>query len=64
MDSKKASEKLLGSIDIDHESYKLGHTKVLLKFDFDLANHKRKQLTFQNPVHFLLEFARAVWRFF
>lgn len=28
IDNKKASEKLLGSLDIDHEQYKLGHTKV------------------------------------
>ncbi|ELK31854.1 Myosin-4 [Myotis davidii] len=27
IDSKKASEKLLGSIDIDHTQYKFGHTK-------------------------------------
>ncbi|XP_070989843.1 myosin heavy chain, fast skeletal muscle-like [Oncorhynchus clarkii lewisi] len=29
MDNKKASEKLLGSIDINHEDYKFGHTKDL-----------------------------------
>jgi myosin heavy subunit len=29
IDSKKASEKLLGSIDIDHTQYKFGHTKVI-----------------------------------
>jgi len=28
IDNKKASEKLLGSIDIDHTQYKFGHTKV------------------------------------
>uniref|UniRef100_A0A8C0FS13 MYSS protein n=1 Tax=Bubo bubo TaxID=30461 RepID=A0A8C0FS13_BUBBB len=28
IDSKKASEKLLGSIDVDHTQYKFGHTKV------------------------------------
>ncbi|XP_024001556.1 myosin-1-like [Salvelinus sp. IW2-2015] len=28
MDNKKASEKLLGSIDVNHEDYKFGHTKV------------------------------------
>jgi len=28
MDSKKASEKLLGSIDVDHTQYRFGHTKV------------------------------------
>lgn len=28
IDSKKACEKLLGSIDIDHTQYKFGHTKV------------------------------------
>ncbi|XP_065271768.1 myosin heavy chain, skeletal muscle, adult isoform X2 [Emys orbicularis] len=31
MDSKKASEKLLGSIDIDQTQYKFGHTKVFFK---------------------------------
>lgn len=28
IDNKKGAEKLLGSLDIDHEQYKLGHTKV------------------------------------
>lgn len=28
IDNKKASEKLLGSIDVDHTQYKFGHTKV------------------------------------
>ncbi|XP_061588849.1 myosin-7-like [Cololabis saira] len=31
IDNKKASEKLLGSLDIDHEQYRLGHTKVFFK---------------------------------
>uniref|UniRef100_H2LNX8 Myosin heavy chain, fast skeletal muscle-like n=1 Tax=Oryzias latipes TaxID=8090 RepID=H2LNX8_ORYLA len=31
MDNKKASEKLLGSIDVDHSQYKFGHTKVFFK---------------------------------
>uniref|UniRef100_A0A8D0EC16 Myosin heavy chain 3 n=1 Tax=Salvator merianae TaxID=96440 RepID=A0A8D0EC16_SALMN len=31
MDSRKACEKLLGSIDIDHTQYKFGHTKVFFK---------------------------------
>uniref|UniRef100_L7N034 Myosin heavy chain 4 n=1 Tax=Anolis carolinensis TaxID=28377 RepID=L7N034_ANOCA len=31
MDSKKASEKLLASIDVDHSQYKFGHTKVFFK---------------------------------
>ncbi|KAJ3606032.1 hypothetical protein NHX12_028075 [Muraenolepis orangiensis] len=31
IDNKKASEKLLGSIDVDHEQYKFGHTKVFFK---------------------------------
>ena len=30
IDSKKASEKLLSSIDVDHAQYKLGYTKVIL----------------------------------
>lgn len=28
IDNKKASEKLLGSIEVDHTQYKFGHTKV------------------------------------
>uniref|UniRef100_A0A8D0ABC7 Myosin-7B n=1 Tax=Sander lucioperca TaxID=283035 RepID=A0A8D0ABC7_SANLU len=31
MDSKKAAEKLLASLDIDHNQYKFGHTKVFFK---------------------------------
>ncbi|XP_064584256.1 myosin heavy chain, skeletal muscle, adult-like isoform X3 [Zonotrichia leucophrys gambelii] len=31
IDSKKASEKLLGSIDVDHTQYKFGNTKVFFK---------------------------------
>uniref|UniRef100_A0A8B9W1T0 Uncharacterized protein n=1 Tax=Anas zonorhyncha TaxID=75864 RepID=A0A8B9W1T0_9AVES len=31
IDSKKASEKLLASIDVDHTQYKFGHTKVFFK---------------------------------
>ena len=30
IDNKKASEKLLGSIDVTHDEYKFGHTKVSL----------------------------------
>lgn len=32
IDNKKAAEKLLGSLDIDHSQYKLGHTKVNVFF--------------------------------
>ncbi|XP_008284560.1 myosin heavy chain, fast skeletal muscle-like, partial [Stegastes partitus] len=31
IDNKKASEKLLGSINVDHSQYKFGHTKVFFK---------------------------------
>ncbi|KAF7248963.1 Myosin-4, partial [Varanus komodoensis] len=31
IDSKKASEKLLGSIDVDHTQYRFGHSKVFFK---------------------------------
>ncbi|XP_072501187.1 myosin-13 [Notamacropus eugenii] len=31
IDSKNASEKLLSSIDVDHEQYRFGHTKVFFK---------------------------------
>ena len=34
IDSKKASEKLLASIDIDHTQYKFGHTKVQPLFTY------------------------------
>ena len=30
VDSKKAAEKLLSSLDIDHNQYKFGHTKVCI----------------------------------
>lgn len=30
IDNKKAAEKLLGSIDVDHDQYRFGHTKVKL----------------------------------
>eukprot|EP00064_Thunnus_orientalis_P005906 superscaffoldBa00000596_g5920 len=31
VDSRKAAEKLLGSLDIDHNQYRFGHTKVFFK---------------------------------
>lgn len=31
IDSRKGAEKLLGSLDIDHNQYKFGHTKVSLE---------------------------------
>ncbi|KAL2085415.1 hypothetical protein ACEWY4_018735 [Coilia grayii] len=31
IDSKKGAEKLLGSLDIDHQQYRFGHTKVFFK---------------------------------
>ncbi|XP_062376919.1 myosin-7-like [Sardina pilchardus] len=31
IDNKKGAEKLLGTLDIDHEQYRLGHTKVFFK---------------------------------
>merc|ERR1711887_336203 len=33
-DNKKASEKLLGSVDVDHDKYRFGHTKVFFKAGF------------------------------
>lgn len=35
IDNKKAAEKLLGSLDIDHNQYKLGHTKVNVFFLYE-----------------------------
>ncbi|CAF96073.1 unnamed protein product [Tetraodon nigroviridis] len=37
IDNKKASEKLLGSIDVDHDQYRFGHTKVITMIE-DKAN--------------------------
>ena len=34
IDNKKGAEKLLGSLDIDHEQYRLGHTKVGYPINF------------------------------
>merc|ERR1719334_1536848 len=34
LDNKKAAEKLLGSIDVDHDKYRFGHTKVFFKAGF------------------------------
>ncbi|XP_062376915.1 myosin-7-like [Sardina pilchardus] len=31
IDNKKGAEKLLGSLDVDHEQYRFGHTKVFFK---------------------------------
>merc|ERR1719454_1262885 len=34
MDNKKAVEKVLGSLDIDHDKYRFGHTKVFFRAGF------------------------------
>ncbi|KAJ6660473.1 hypothetical protein lerEdw1_017897 [Lerista edwardsae] len=45
IDSKKASEKLLGSIDVDHTQYKFGHTKAgLLGLLEEMRDDKLAQL--------------------
>ena len=36
IDNKKASEKLLGSIDVNHEEYKFGHTKVKFQIHWNV----------------------------
>ena len=33
-DNKKASEKLLGSVDVDQDKFRFGHTKVFFKAGF------------------------------
>lgn len=40
IDNKKAAEKLLGSIDIDHTQYKFGHTKVNESIGIQLVINK------------------------
>lgn len=37
MDSRKATEKLLGSLDIDHTQYQFGHTKVRVYWSWGLT---------------------------
>merc|ERR1712226_769346 len=34
MDNKKACEKLMGSLDVDHEKYKFGHTMIFFRAGF------------------------------
>lgn len=36
IDSRKGAEKLLGSLDIDHNQYKFGHTKVFCQYESGL----------------------------
>ncbi|XP_047199731.1 myosin heavy chain, fast skeletal muscle-like [Hippoglossus stenolepis] len=47
IDNKKAAEKLLGSIDVDHTQYKFGHTKVFFKAGLlgDLEEMRDEKLT-------------------
>lgn len=45
IDSKKASEKLLASIDIDHTQYKFGHTKVSLQAPPDTVPAPLKRMS-------------------
>merc|ERR1719500_386065 len=33
-DNKKASEKIFGTLDVDHEKYRFGHTKVFFRAGF------------------------------
>ena len=43
IDNKKASEKLLGSIDVDHDQYRFGTTKVsTLHFSFYFGTIKKR----------------------
>lgn len=42
VDSRKAVEKLLGSLEIDHTQYKFGHTKVQKASNEAVEIHKRK----------------------
>jgi len=34
MDNKKACEKLMSSLDVDHEKYKFGHTMIFFRAGF------------------------------
>lgn len=44
VDSRKAAEKLLSSLDIDHNQYRFGHTKVQKK---DSVDHQKKKNSFE-----------------
>ncbi|XP_072298400.1 myosin heavy chain, fast skeletal muscle-like [Eucyclogobius newberryi] len=41
IDNKKASEKLLGSIDVDHTQYMFGHTKMVLSFSQKIPEYPK-----------------------
>ncbi|RVE62020.1 hypothetical protein OJAV_G00173090 [Oryzias javanicus] len=47
IDNKKASEKLLGSLDIDHNQYKLGHTKWNIRAFMGVKNWPWMKLYFK-----------------
>ena len=45
IDNKKAAEKLLGSIDVDHDQYRFGHTKVSTSLSFDIITKENKLIS-------------------
>ncbi|MEQ2195786.1 hypothetical protein XENOCAPTIV_018359 [Xenoophorus captivus] len=47
IDNKKASEKLLGSIDVDHTQYKFGHTKYNIRSFMNVKNWPWMNLYFK-----------------
>lgn len=48
IDSRKGAEKLLGSLDIDHNQYKFGHTKVK---SIHTSNHQSVYLVTNTSIH-------------
>uniref|UniRef100_A0A8B9CUN9 Uncharacterized protein n=1 Tax=Anser brachyrhynchus TaxID=132585 RepID=A0A8B9CUN9_9AVES len=69
IDSKKASEKLLGSIDVDHTQYKFGHTKVFFKAGLlglleEMRDDKLAQLITRTQARcrgFLMRLHTVIW---
>lgn len=46
MDSRKAAEKLMASLDVDHTQYRFGHTKVTGRDYYCLCKENSEDLVF------------------
>lgn len=53
VDSRKAAEKLLSSLDIDHNQYRFGHTKVQKKIQSITKKKKRNSFEGKDVVTIL-----------
>lgn len=60
MDSRKAAEKLMASLDVDHNQYRFGHTKVTQRDCHCLCKEKSEDLVF-NLLNRTLKFLVVVF---